>query len=114
MNAVLTDIGASGKLVIGTSGLSGATGVLATLPLAATAGTVSGDVLTLNAVTASTVTGAGTQTAALAEIRNSADATIISGLTVGVSGANINLTTVSLANGAAISITSGTITHATV
>ena len=46
--AASTGSATAGSLVIGTSALSGATGVLVTVPLSATPGTVSGSVLTLS------------------------------------------------------------------
>ena len=111
MNAVVTDIGTSGKLVIGTSALSGATGVLATCALSSTAGTVSGDRLTFSAITDGTgATGGGT--AAKAEIRKSDDTTIISGLTVGVGGSyNVNISSVTIGEGATVSVSSAYIDH---
>ena len=115
MDAVKTAIDAgagAGKLVIGTSALSGATGVLATLTLSDPCGTVSGDVLTFSAITDGTG-AAGGGTAAKAEIRTSAYAVVVSGLTVGTSGANINLNSVTIGEGATVSVTSATITHNT-
>lgn len=115
--ASLTDASATGSpttgtLVIGTSGLSGATGVLATFTVttAVTSG-VSGSVLTIP-LTASTVTASATGTAALAEVRNNAGTVIISGLTVGTSGADINLNATSITSGGNVTISSATVTHA--
>ena len=52
MTAVVTDIGATGKLVIGTTGMAS---TIVTLSLSATAGTVAGaGVLTFNAITSAT------------------------------------------------------------
>lgn len=102
--------GAAGSLVIGTSALSGATGVLATIPLQNPAATVSGSVLTIAGVPISVVaTGAGT--AALAEIRNNAGDVIVSGLTVGTSGADIIINSVLISAGQTVQLDSGTITH---
>ena len=107
MNAVVTAIGASGKLKIKTSGDV----VLATIPLAATAGTVSGAVLTLSAPISDTAAD-GTGTAAKATITTSGDVDVITGLTVSTTGADINLDSVSITTGQTVTITTGTITHA--
>jgi hypothetical protein len=75
-------------------------------PFAAAA---SGGVLTLT-VSGSTASAAGT--AAIARIYKSDGTTVVvEGLTVGLSGANINLTSVSLSAGDAVSVTSATITE---
>lgn len=104
------DAGGTGKLVIGTSSLSGATGVLATLTLAAPSVSIASGVATLLGVPL-TANASATGTAAKAEFRNSADTTIISGLTVGTSASDINLSTTSLVSGSPVTITAGTITH---
>lgn len=107
MQDVVAAIGSNGKLKITTASNS----VLVTLPLAATAGTVSGDTLTFNTITSANATADGV--AALAIVTTSADITVISGLTVGVGTGNIQLNTTAIALGASISISSGTITHNT-
>jgi len=112
MEAVKTAIDAgsgAGKLKIYTSG--GGT-LLATLTLSDPCGTVSGDVLTLSAITSDTSADA-TGTAAEAKITTSADADVVTGLTVGTSGTNIVLNTVSIVAGATVAMTSGTLTHNT-
>lgn len=108
--AASTGSATAGNLIIGTSALSGATGVLATLPLNATPGTVSGSVLTLNA-SGVTATASATGTAALAEIRNNAGTVIVSGLTVGTSGTDIIIASTSITSGQTVTLTSGTLTH---
>jgi hypothetical protein len=111
MNAVNADIGASGLLVIGTSALSGATGVLATVPCAASAfGASSSGTITLAGVPL-TVVAAATGAAALAEFRTAGGTVVISGLTVGTSGTNVVLGTTAIAAGDIVNITSGSITH---
>lgn len=108
--AVVTALGGSGKLVIGTSSLSGATGVLVSIPLAATPATVSNGVLTLSGVPLSALaTAAGT--AAKAELRDGSDVVVASGLTVGTSGADIIVGTTTISVGNTVQVTSGTITH---
>jgi hypothetical protein len=109
MGDVVTAIGSNGKLKIYAAN---GTTLLATLPLSATAGTVSGDVLTFGTITSDTSADA-TDTAALATITTSADAVIVSGLTVGVGTGNIQLNTTSIVSGATVAITSGTLTHNT-
>jgi hypothetical protein len=103
--------GAEGSLVIGTSALSGATGVLATIPLANPAATISGGVLTLAGVPRS-ASATATGTAALAEIRDNAGNVIVSGLTVGTSGTDITISSTAISTGQTVQVNSGTITHA--
>lgn len=105
MTAVVSAIGTTGKLVIGTTGLGT---VLATLSLSATAGTVAGGILTFNAITSATAGNTGT--AAEAKITDGTN-DIVTGLTVGTSGANINLSSTSITTGDTVAITSGSITH---
>lgn len=101
---------AAGTLVIGTSSLSGATGVLATVNLSTTPATVSGDVLTISGVPLST-TASATGTAAKAELRNNAGTVIVSGLTVGTSGTDVIISNTAITSGQTVQVTSGTITH---
>lgn len=108
--AASTGSALAGQLVIGTASLSGAVGVLATIALSATPGTVTGSVLTLSGTPLS-VAASATGVAALAELRNNAGTTICSGLTVGTSGTDIVLGTTSISSGGTVTITSGTITH---
>jgi len=83
---------------------------LATFTLSSTPGTVAGSVLTISG-TPLTATASGTGTAALAEIRNNAGTVIVSGLTVGTSGADIIINATAVSTGQTVSLTSGTITH---
>lgn len=108
--AASTGTATAGNLIIGTSALSGATGVLATLPLNTTPGTVSGGVLTLNA-SGVTASASATGTAAIAELRDNAGTVIVSGLTVGTSGTDITINSTSISSGQTVTLTSGTITH---
>jgi hypothetical protein len=101
------DAGAAGKLEIGTAGMAA---VLVTITLADPASTVSGDTLTL-AGTPKSGTASGTGTAAAARIRTSADADVVTGLTVGTSGTDIILDSVSITSGQTVTINSGTIQH---
>lgn len=98
------------SIVIGTSALSGGTGVLVTFPLGTTPGTVAGAVLTISG-TPLTATATGTGTAALAEIRNNAGAVVVSGLTVGTSGTDLIINASAISTGQIVTLTSGTLTH---
>lgn len=113
MNAVVTTIGASGKLKLFTS----ADVLLATFTLASTAGTVSGAVLTFSdanggsaGILSTTASAAGTATKA--SISTSADVDVVTGLTVGTTGTDLVLDNNVLTNGQSITINSATITHA--
>jgi hypothetical protein len=104
----------AGKLVIGDSTLSGATGVLATIPLPTTPFSLTaGPPTKLDLITGGGLTGTASAsgTAAKAEFRTSADVTVVSGLTVGTSGTDIVLGSATIASGNAVTITAGTITH---
>lgn len=104
--------GAAGKLEIGTASMAT---VLATITLGysgASTGTVSGSVLTLAGFPRSDTAADATGTAAAARIRTSANADVITGLTVGTSGSDINLDSTSFTTGQNITVNSATITHA--
>lgn len=110
--AVVTALGAAATLKIGTSALSGATGVLATISLDATPATVLNRVLTIAGLPKS-VAAAATGTAAKAELRTGAGVVIVSGLTVGAvgSGCDIIVDTVAFITARNIYLLTGTITH---
>lgn len=108
--AASTGSATAGKLVIGTSALSGATGVLATINLSTTPFTIAGAVATLQSVPLSAVASAG-GTAAKAELRNNSDVTVVSGLTVGTSGTDIIIDSTAISSGETVTITAGTLTH---
>lgn len=101
--------GADGLLVIGTSALSGATGVLATITLQLPSFTFSGRVATLAGVPL-TATASGSGTAALAELRDKNGVTIINTLTVGTSGTDIIINSTTIASGETCTCTAGTLT----
>lgn len=111
LEIVVDALSGGGEIVIGTSALSGSTGVLVRLPLDTGVATVSAGVMTLTGVPLSaTATGAGT--AALAELRDATNTVVASGLTVGSGGGNnivINATAISV--GQTVQISTGTITH---
>lgn len=104
--------GAAGKLEIGTTGMGT---VLATITLGfsgASTGTVSGSVLTLAGFPRSDTSADATGTAAEARIRTSANADVVTGLTVGTSGSDINLDSTSITAGQTVTINSASISHA--
>ena len=105
--------GSAGRLVIGTSALSGGTGVLATINLQNPAATVSGATITIAGVPLSAVASA-TGTAALAELRTNGGTTVVSGLTVGTtgSGADIIISSTAISAGQTVQLNSGVINHA--
>lgn len=108
--ADLIDAGTAGKLKIGTAGMGT---VLATFTLADPCGTVAAGVLTFDFdPDISDVSADNTGTAAAAIITDSADTTVVSGLTVGTSGTDIVLNNTSIAAGQQVDLTTGTITHA--
>ena len=110
LDAVVTAIGSTGVLEIGTSAMGT---ILASITLNSTAGTSSGGVLTFSGFPKSDTSADNTGTAAAARIRTATGGTdIITGLTVGTSGSDINLDSLSITSGQTVTITSATITHA--
>lgn len=113
LDAITTAIGASGKVRIydGTRPATGgtATNLLAELPLSATAApAASAAVLTLNAIT-SDASADATGTATWFRILTSGNTQVIDG-SVGTSGADLNLNSVSITVGGSVAISSFTIT----
>ena len=113
MNAVVTQIGTNGEIKFRTA----ADVLLATFTLAAAAGTVSGDTLTFSDANGGTAgilntTGAAAGAAAKAEITTSADVVVVSGLTVGTSGADFIVDNTNIAIGQGVTITTASIRHA--
>lgn len=113
MQAIVAQIDAGagpGTLEIGTTGMAS---VLATLTLADPCGTVSGAVLTFDFDPDISDTSAdNTGTAAVAQIKDSNGTVIISGLTVGTSGTDVVLDSVSITAGQTVTLTTGAIIHA--
>lgn len=114
MNAVVTAIGATGVLEIGTAGMAQ---VLATINLQNPAGTVAnngGNIeLTFSGVPLSDLTADAGGTAAAARIKTSSAGTdVITGLTVGTSGTDIVLDNTNIAINQQITISSAVIRHA--
>jgi hypothetical protein len=109
LDAVVTAIGSTGVIEIGTTGMAA---ILATITLNASAGTSSGGVLTFSGFPKSDIAD-GTGTAAAARIRTAVGGTdIVTGLTVGTSASDINLDSVTITTGELITLTAATITHA--
>ena len=112
MSAVVNQIDAgagAGVLQIGTTGMAS---ILAEITLADPSGTVSGGVLTFSSFPRSDTSANNTGTAAAARIRDSNGVDIITGLSVGTTGSDINLDSVSITAGQTVTITSAAITHA--
>ena len=108
LSAVVTALGANAKLEIGTAGMAT---VLATIILDVIAGTVSAGVLTFSGMPKNDTADA-TGTAAAARIRTSADVDVVTGLTVGLSAADVILDSLSISAGQTVTLTSASITHA--
>lgn len=109
MSAVVTAAGATAVLEIGTTGMAS---ILATITLANPIGTVTAGVLTLT-MPRSDTSADNTGAAAAARIRTATGGTdIITGLTVALSGGDINLDSLSITAGQTVTINSATITHA--
>lgn len=108
LDEVTAAIGNGGKLEIGTAEMAA---VLATITLADPAApAASGGVLTFTMPRSDTDADA-TGTAAEARIRTSADADVVTGLTVSDTAGDIVLDTVSITAGQTVTITAATITH---
>lgn len=104
------DAGAgAGILEIGTAGMAT---VLAQITLNDPSGTVASGVLTLSGFPKSDTSANASGVAAAARIRDSNNTDIITGLTVGTSGSDINLDNTNISAGQTVTINSATITHA--
>lgn len=110
VQASSTGTATAGTLVIGTSALSGATGVLATFTLSTTPATVSAGVLTVAGIPL-TATASATGTAAKAEFRDNSGNVIVTGLTVGISSSDIIINATAISSGQTVTLSSATITH---
>jgi hypothetical protein len=113
MNAVVSaiDNGGAGSLLFGdVSGFGGAN-LLAQIAFNATCGTVSGGVLTFSDTPLVDSSAPNTGTATQAEVEDGVGHVVISGLTVGTSGSDINLSSTSIVSGQSVTITAATITH---
>jgi hypothetical protein len=112
MNAVTTAAGTTAVLEIGTAGMAS---VLATINLGnPIAGAATGaGLLTLSGFPRSDTSADATGIAAAARIRTASGGTdIVTGLTVGTTGSDINLDSTNITIGQTVTINSFTITHA--
>ena len=110
LSAVVTQIGTTGVLEIGTTGMAT---ILATINLGNPAGTVTSGVLTFSGFPRSDTSADNSGTAAAARIRTASGGTdIVTGLTVGLSGTDIILDSVDITAGQTVTINSASITHA--
>lgn len=107
LDAVTTAIGSNGKLKLYCADGTTIAVVLALSTTAAPA--ASGGTLTFNSIAAGTASSSCTVTTA--RFTTSADADVVTGLTVGTSGTNIVMNSNVLSSGQNVSITSASITH---
>ena len=96
-----------GTIEIGSAAMAA---VLCTITLSKPSFTESGGVITMAGAPKS-ANATATGTAASARIKDGAGIVQVSGLTVGTSGSDINLSTVAITSGQAVTLNSGTITH---
>ena len=111
MTSVITSVDANAApatLEIGTAAMAQ---VLVIITLGDPSFSVSGDTITMVGVPKSG-TASQTGTAAAARIKDGGGTSVITGLTVGTSGSDINLNSTSITNGQTVTISSGTIQHA--
>lgn len=111
MTDVVTAIGTTGFLNIYTTGLGT---LLASIPLANPAGTVSGGVLTFSGTPLTESSANATGTAAAATVTTAANGggtVIISALTVSSTSGDIVLSSVNIVAGQPVTVTSASITH---
>lgn len=110
--AAATGVASAGSLVLGTSALSGATGVIATIPLSTTPFTIASGVATCNGLPLSVASSlAGSNTISKAELRNNAGTVIRDGITVGLSSADVIVDRTTIALGQYVTVTAFAITH---
>lgn len=111
MTDVVTAIGTTGFLNIYTTGLGT---LLATVPLANPAGTVTGGILTFSGVPLTEASANASGTAAAATVSTLTGGTgtvVISGLTVSSTSGDIVLSSTNIVAGQPFTITSASITH---
>lgn len=94
-------------LEIATAGFAS---ILATIPLAAPSGAVSGAVLTFDFPVEDT-SADNSGVAAVARIKDSDGNVIVDNMSVGTSGAEINITSTTIVAGQTVELTTGSITH---
>ena len=113
MTSVVTaiDNGGAGSLLFGDVTSFIGVHLLATILFASTCGTVSGGVLTFSSTPLVCASASNTGTATQAEVEDGVGHVVISGLTVGTSASDINLSSTSIVAGQSVTITSATLTH---
>lgn len=103
------DAGAGpGYIEIGTAGMAS---VLATLELADPSFTVAGDTMTMAGTPRADTSADESGSAAAARIKDSDGNVVVSGLTVGTSGANVIVTNTTIEAGDEVRIVAGAIVH---
>jgi hypothetical protein len=113
MNSVVSaiDNGGAGSLLLGAAGGFGGSNLLAAIIFAVTCGTVSGGVLTFSSTPLTDASAANTGTATQAEIEDGVGHVVVSGLTVGTSGSDLDLSSTSIVAGQSVTLTAATLTH---
>jgi hypothetical protein len=109
--AIVTEAGSGAKLAVYSAAYAAK---LYESVCSATLGTVSGGVLTFNAVAAGTglaAAGAGTVAAVARLFKSDGTTMVIEGLTVGTSGTNIVISNATIATGDSITTSAATITE---
>jgi len=106
-DAITTFAGNGAKIRIYTAGAVQLVECVCGTPFA---GSASSGVLTLNAITAGTAGNTGTATNA-SIYKSDGTTLVVSGLTVGTSGSNINLSSTTITSGDSVAISSATITE---
>ncbi len=109
LDAITTAIGTAAKLEIGSTGMGT---VLATVALANPAAPAAVNGILSFTMPKSDTSADASGTAAEARIRTGADIDVITGLTVGISGQNIVLNSVTITAGQTVIVNSATIIHA--
>lgn len=113
MTAVETALDGGAGAAILEIGTTGMASVLVSFTLSDPAGTVSGDVLT-GASMPKSATAGNSGTAASAQLKDSTGTVVVSGLTVGTSGADVIIApSTTITSGQTCSLTALTITHNT-
>ena len=109
MQAVIAaiDVGTAGSIEIATAAFAS---ILCIIALSKPSFTEAGGVITMAGVPKSGVAAAG-GTAAIARIKDSSGNVVVNNLSVGVSGSDINLNSISITSGQTVTLSSGTITH---
>jgi hypothetical protein len=118
LQAVVNALGKGAAVVLGTPQLNGQAsatqGVLATVPLATPAGSISGVTLTLAGLPMM-ATAHAKGTLARAELRNAAGTVVVSGLTIGLVDSSADIIVGPVTNvisGARVTLLEGSIIHA--